>query len=134
MFKMTSSTGGDTSVSQTKTKSKSKSDSGSSPASWIKDLLFIIIFLIILYILIFIIYMFYLLLWCLDMLPCVLPVPLVDMIKRIAFFFVQITLPFFFIVAYSALAAGKNSLRDLPLLSFACFLTISNHKVIINYH
>lgn len=80
-----------------KPKPKSKSKSGSS-SSWIKDLLFVIFFLIILYILIFIIYMFYLLLWCLDMLPNVMPVPVVDMIKRIAFFFVQITLPFFWIL------------------------------------
>ena len=66
--------------------------------SWIKDLIFIIIFIIISFILIFIIYMFYLLLWCLDMLPNVLPVPFVDMIKRIAFFYVQIILPFFWIL------------------------------------
>jgi hypothetical protein len=32
------------------------------------------------------------------MLPNVMPVPIVDMIKRIAFFFVQITLPFFWIL------------------------------------
>ena len=43
-------------------------------------------------------YMFYLLLWCLDMLPEVIPVPIVDMIKRVAFFYVQIILPIFWIL------------------------------------